>query len=141
MKKRWIPLLLVLLLLTPKILNWAGKWYYLSYYEKTDRYVTTAGTVTYISNSEEWGLNLAINDTTVPFAATSFVIDGENQRIVLEKGILDMLQVGDRVEFISNGWYAGDGYSMPIVGICIDGQWLLEFEEGYENLLEHIRTR
>ena len=33
----------------------------------------------------------------------------------------------------------GDGYVMPIVAVSVDGEVLLEFEEGFENFLEHLK--
>ena len=32
--------------------------------------------------------------------------------------------------------YFGDGYSMPIVSISVNGEVLLSFDEGFENLMK-----
>ena len=137
MKKRYIIMVLALLLAAPGVFNWCMRWYYASAYRDVEDYVTATGTVTHIADSDEWGLFLGIEDTTVTFSDVNFVFKGENRRIVLEKGILEKLQIGDRVEFTVDPWYAGDGYSMPIVAVCVDGEWMLEFEEGYQNLQDH----
>ena len=42
------------------------------------------------------------------------------------------------VSFMTAPRYFGDGYIMPIVEISVDGEELLSFEEGYENLLEWL---
>lgn len=139
MKKRYIALILAAVLLFV-LFKWCGRWQYASYYEKTENYVSAAGTVTHIADDEEFGLFLEFKDMTTNFSDTLFVFRGKNREIVLEKGILEKLAIGDRVEFVTNGWYAGDGYAMPIVAICVDGEWLLEFEDGYENLVEFYWT-
>ena len=139
MKKRWIVLLLAVLLLVPAACKQAQQWNRLSHYREAEDFVTATGTVNHIADSE-YGLFLGIEDAAAVFSDTSFVLRGENREIVLEKGILEKLQLGDRVTFTTHGWYPGDGYSRPIVAICVDGQWLLEFEEGHQNLLEYYRN-
>ena len=59
--------------------------------------------------------------------------------IVLQRGILQKVQLGTTVSFMTAPHYFGDGYIMPIVEISVDGEELLSFEEGYENLLEWLR--
>lgn len=34
--------------------------------------------------------------------------------------------------------YFGDGYVMPIVAISVDGEQLLDYEEGYANFMEWL---
>ena len=139
MKKRWIVLLLAVLLLVPAAFGKMKQWRWLSHYREAGDFVTATGTVNHIADSE-YGLFLGIEDATAVFSDTAFVLRGKNREIVLEKGILEMLQPGDQVTFTTHSWYPGDGYSMPIVAICVDGQWLLEFEEGHQNLLEYYRN-
>ena len=139
MKKRWMILLLAVLLLIPAVFGKAKQWRWLSHYRETADYVTVTGTVDHIADSE-YGLFLGMEETSAAFSDDTFVFRGKNREIVLEKGILQMLQLGDRVTFTTHGWYPGDGYAMPIVAICVDGQWLLEFDAGYQNLLEYYRN-
>ena len=76
--------------------------------------------------------------TADDFDGNGFEIVGENLSIVKEKGIKQKIALGDEVEFISAPRYFGDGYVMPIVEITVDGETLLEFEEGYANLLRWL---
>ena len=54
------------------------------------------------------------------------------------KGYPAEIQLGTTVSFMTAPRYFGDGYIMPIVEISVDGEELLSFEEGYENLLEWL---
>ena len=68
----------------------------------------------------------------------SFKLVGANREIVLQRGILQKIQLGTTVSFMTAPRYFGDGYIMPSVEISVDGEELLSFEEGYENLLEWL---
>ena len=68
----------------------------------------------------------------------SFNFVGANREIVLQRGILQKVQLGTTVSFMTAPRYFGDSYIMPIVEISVDGEELLSFEEGYENLLEWL---
>ena len=59
--------------------------------------------------------------------------------MVLRNGILDKLETGDEITFVAAPEYFGDGYVVPIVAITVDGEELLSFDEGYENLMETYR--
>ena len=51
---------------------------------------------------------------------------------------MQKVQLGTTVSFMTAPRYFGDGYIMPIVEISVDGEELLSFEEGYENLLKWL---
>jgi len=109
------------------------------YYTDKENYVTATGTVTHIAYDEGYDtLYLAFSDMSYRFDGRNFKIEGDNFDIVMENGIEEKLAMGKEVEFITAPRYFGDGYVMPIVSITIDGETLLEFEEGYENFLETL---
>ena len=49
------------------------------------------------------------------------------------------LEKGKTIEFVTAPGTWGDGYIYPIVEITIDGETLLEFEEGFPNFLEYFK--
>ena len=66
------------------------------------------------------------------------LIVGENLEIVKANRIDDKLKIGEQITFITAPKYFGDGYVMPIVAISISGENMLDFEEGYKNLLDWL---
>ena len=111
----------------------------LEYYSNPDNYITVVGTVTHIEYNEEMdSLYLGLQQIPSGFSDHSFKIVGKNLLIAQENGIDQKLKLGEQVEFISAPRYFGDGYVMPIVGLAIDGETLLAFEQGYQNWIEWI---
>ena len=111
------------------------------YYSERSNYITAIGTISHIKYNEENDvLYLGIEQLSPEFADIAFKIVGKNLLIVQENGIDQKLQIGKQIEFISAPRYFGDGYVMPIVGVTIDGEVLLDFEQGYYNWLEWIES-
>ena len=52
-----------------------------------------------------------------------------------KSSIILKLKTDEQITFITAPKYFGDGYVMPMVAISIGEENLLEFEDGYENLL------
>ena len=107
------------------------------YYSDRSNYVNSTGIIERIIYEVDC-LYLQLSELTAEFGGDGFEIVGENLSIVKEKGIKQKIALGDEVEFISAPRYFGDGYVMPIVEITVDGETLLEFEEGYANLLRWL---
>jgi hypothetical protein len=106
-----------------------------SYYSEKNNYVNATGIVTHIAYSEDGSaLYFGISDLNPKFDDISFKIVGENLLIAQQNGIDEKVEMGDEVDFITAPRYFGDGYVMPIVGISVEGEELLGFEEGYVNL-------
>ncbi len=63
---------------------------------------------------------------------------GTNEHVLGEKEaqIEEKLTAGTIFTFISAPEYFGDGYDCPIVGLEVGGEVLLDFDTGYENLME-----
>jgi len=104
------------------------------YYSDTSNYIEVTGTVEFINYTAS-ELYLGFDMMLVRLSDNSFKIVGENLSIAKKNGIRDKLKMGTEATFITAPRYFGDGYVMPIVAISVDGENLLEFEEGYENLL------
>ena len=111
------------------------------YYSDKENFVTTEGTVTIINDlPDERKLVLAFSDLSVQYSYIYFKIVGYNYQIVKENRIVEKLEIGKRISFVSATRYFGDGFVMPIVSITIDGVCLLDFEEGQKNLLDWIKS-
>lgn len=109
------------------------------YYSQTNNYINATGTIIHIAYSEDKDtLYLEFSDLTPSFDDTGFKIVGENLVIAQSNGIDEKLEIGDEIEFVTAPKYFGDGYVMPIVEISVAGEKLLEFEEGYSNLLKWL---
>ena len=75
-------------------------------------------------------------DVSKEFGDYQFVVKGKSMEFITEKGIKDKIKVGSVVEFTAAPGIFGDGYAIPLVAITVDGDELLTFDEGYENLLD-----
>ena len=108
------------------------------YYSDKDNYVNVRGVVDDFSYDED-KKSLFINFTDLvsedDFFET-FKITGKNLDIVESKDIKNKMEKGSQIEFISAPRMFGDGYIYPIVSITINGETLLDFDEGVENLLK-----
>ena len=112
----------------------------LDYYSRSENYITDSGTLTHIYDSEDF-LYLGFSGTKNFYESSTFEIVGENLNIVKRMGIDDKLEKGRIVEFITAPGCWGDDYVFPIVEITIDGETLLEFEEGFPNFLEYFKKK
>ncbi len=111
----------------------------LAYYSDTKNYVSAVGTITHIAyNKDSTELYLGFSELNPTFDDTCFKIVGNNLSIVQSRGIDDKIKIGDRIEFVTAPKYFGDGYVMPIVALTVKGESLLEFEDGYTNLLNWL---
>lgn len=103
------------------------------YYSDKDNYVVATGVVKHIKYYNG-ALYLGFSNLEPHMSDNSFKIVGENLVIVRNNGIDNKLKMGDRIEFVTAPEYFGDGYVMPIVEITVNGEKLLDFEEGFVNL-------
>ncbi len=112
----------------------------LEYYSQNENYVTAKGTVEYIRyNDDGTELYMEFSDLIPEFDDTCFKFSGDNVSVVRENGIDDKIKLGDRIEFVTAPRYFGDGYVMPIVSVTVNGETLLESDEGISNLLEWLK--
>lgn len=109
------------------------------YYSDKSNYINATGIVTHISYNEDQSLLcFGFSDLDPQFDDNSFKIVGDNLLIVRQNGIDEKIKIGDQVSFITAPKYFGDGYIMPIVEISVNGEELLDFEEGFANLLKWL---
>lgn len=109
------------------------------YYSQRENYISVTGTVSHIKyNEDRTALYVAFSEMSPVLDDKNFKIVGENLKIAKANKIDDKLKVGEEITFITAPRYFGDGYVMPIVAISINGEVLLDFEVGYENLLDWL---
>ena len=111
----------------------------IEYYSLKENYISVTGTVSNIKyNENTTALYIDLSELSPVLDDTCFKIVGENLEIVKANKIDDKLKTGEQITFITAPKYFGDGYVMPIVAISINGENLLDFEEGYRNLLDWL---
>lgn len=110
------------------------------YYSQEENYISITATMINAKYSEQFPDRLIVNLTEMSTTLDDncFKIVGENLRIVEASEAFDKLQPGQQITIITAPRYFGDGYIYPIVGLSIDGQTLLEFDEGYQNFLSWL---
>ena len=110
------------------------------YYSQKENYISVNGTVSYIKyNDNNSELYIGFSELNTKLDDHCFKIVGDNLKIVQSNHIDDRLVLGKQVSFVTAPKYFGDGYVMPIVSITIDEDNLLEFEDGYHNLLDWLK--
>ena len=111
----------------------------IEYYSQKENYIEATGTLTHVKyNEDASALYLGFSDLSYAFDDTCFKIIGDNLPIAQENGIDSKAVLGEQATFITAPRYFGDGYIMPIVAIYIDGECLLDFETGYDNLMKWL---
>ena len=109
------------------------------YYSQKENYISVTGTISSIKyNEEATALYIDFSELSPVLDDTCFKIVGENLDIVKANRIDDKLKIGEQIIFITAPKSFGDGYVMPIVSISISGENMLNFEEGYKNLLDWL---
>ncbi|MDE6014773.1 MAG: hypothetical protein K2H41_03575 [Acetatifactor sp.] len=139
MKKKNSNKILIVLLLCTLFLSACYSAKEKEYYVQKDNYVNASGTIRHIAyNDDGSALYLGFSELSPTFDDNSFKIVGDNLAIVQKNNIDEKIKMGDKIEFITAPRYFGDGYVMPIVAVSVNGEELLEFEEGYANLLKWL---
>ena len=109
------------------------------YYSEKENYISVTGIVQHIKYSEDSSeLYIGFSELSPVLDDDCFKIVGNNLKIVQNSKIDEKLKIDDEISFITAPKYYGDGYVMPIVAITINGEELLEFDEGYENLIDWL---
>lgn len=132
-------LLMLLLLIGIFVLSACNSTKMKEYYRQKDNFINATGTIRHIAyNDDNSALYLGFSDLSPTFDDNSFKIVGDNLSIVQKNNIDEKIKIGDKIEFITAPRYFGDGYVMPIVALSVNGEDLLEFEEGYDNFLKWL---
>lgn len=107
------------------------------YYFDKNNYITEDAVVDNIVYDKKCNeLVFWLSEINEAYQGSVFKIKGESVDPLLERGILEKIEIGSEITYTSALEYFGNGYSMPIVALSVDGEELLSFDEGYKNLLK-----
>lgn len=112
-----------------------------NYYSEKSNYINVIGTVADIEYSEGGDLLILEFDEDIApadiFTSRKFLIEGENLLTIKTSGFDEKVKIGSFIEFTTVPAVLY-GYARPIVSLTINGETLLEFEDGYQGLLEAL---
>ena len=109
------------------------------YYEDTNNYISITGVIEYLKfDDSNRILYLQFSEMDEKLDDNCFKIVDENYSVIVRNGAKDSFEIGQQVTFTTAPKYFGNGYVMPIVKLSIDNEVLLDFETGYENLLNWL---
>ncbi len=138
--KPFITLLMLLLIVPLFFFSLTDNSREIAYCSDKDNYVKASGTVEFISYSNyQDHYNLTLTDMTEDFPDSNFSIEGKNFFTAKENGTTYKVIKGTKIDFVSIRRFFGDGYTLPIVALSVNGEELLSFEEGYQNYLEWLK--
>lgn len=139
-KKIFFSVLLAALILSLTSCGVSSKYKMVKYYSDESNFIAVNGVVDWLNyNDARSMLYLSFSNMDTALSDNCFKIVGDNLKITQQNGIDSKLQIGDSVCFITAPRYFGDGYVMPIVEITVNGEKLLAFDEGHENLLMWLK--
>ncbi len=106
------------------------------YYSDVNNYICVSGDITSFSyNEAKDAIYIGFTNLSVSLDDTCFKIVGNNVTVVQSKGFDQKIEIGNHIDFVTAPKYFGDGYVMPIVEFKVNDEVLLDFEEGYQNLI------
>ena len=106
------------------------------YYSNIDNFVTSQAkieNIIYVEDDEY--LVMWLSETDEVYTTKNFIVEGDNLKIVLENNILEKLKINDNIIFTSAPRIFGNGYFLPLVEIKFNDESILEFSDGYNNLM------
>lgn len=107
------------------------------YYSNKENYITEEAVVdNIIFDKKNKSIYFWLSGINESYQDSTFKIEGESVDIIIENDNFNNVIPGSTITYSSAPRYFGDGYCMPIVGICYDDVVLLPFEVGYENLMK-----
>ena len=101
-------------------------------YSEAQSYVALSGEIIEVNE----------NNVTIKCEELNKYISYENDlcEYLIYSDVILVLSVGDKVDFATVPFHFYNGHKLPIVELKIDGDTLLSFEEGKENLLYFVNT-
>ena len=114
---------------------------YLTFREVYQNISKTIGRSTENFDDDYKTLYIGFTELSPTFDDTCFKLVGKNLEKLKDNKNVDKIKIGEKITFITAPKYFGDGYVMPIVQISINGECLLEFNEGYTNFLGWLSNK
>ena len=86
------------------------------YYADINNFITVEAVVdNVIYNEEEAYIVLWLSEIDEAYQCSDFIIEGSNVNLVLQNGILDKIEIGDVITYISAPRIFGNEDFMPII--------------------------
>ncbi len=87
-----------------------------------------------------WGdsnlIHLYIGDTGGDFSSSSIYLIGENANAARKNQIWNVIRIDSEITFVTSEAIFYDGYMLPIVALSCQGEELLDYDQGRQNLIE-----
>ena len=87
-----------------------------------------------------WGdsnmIHLYIGDTGDDFSSSSIYLIGENANAARKNQIWNVIRMDSEITFVTSEAIFYDGYMLPIVSLSCQGEELLDYDLGRQNLIE-----
>lgn len=114
-----------------------------AYYRNPDHYISAQATVKSMLKRTDYPyIDLTLIDLSPDcFSGNTFRIHAKSVEILENNGFFEKVSPGDRIEIITAPRYFADGWSMPIVGLSVNGECLLSFEDGFANWIDWMSNR
>ena len=107
------------------------------YYADINNFITEEAVVdNIIYNEEKEYIIFWLSEIDEAYQCRDFIIEGNNVMLVIQNGIFDKIETGDVITYTSAPRIFGNGDFMPIIELAIDGEEILNLEDGYKNLME-----
>ena len=107
------------------------------YYSDENNYITEEAVVdNIIFDEDNNSIYFWLSQIDEAYQDSTFKIEGKNVNVLIDNKIFEKVEIGSEFTYTSAPHYFVDGYCMPIVAISYNGEELLSFEEGYENLMK-----
>lgn len=108
---------------------------YLNLYEKEENYVSLTGTVTEVDNGENAQILKIECSVLLDYVSPK---DYECIQYRVWSDLPLDLEVGDTITFVTVPADCENSYTLPIVSVNKDGEYILDLEEGKDNLITWV---
>ena len=106
----------------------------IKYLENKDSYLSSSGVITYVAYSDT-SIYFVLDEIEQDFEFDHFLILQSNKDIIMKNMDNKLLEVGETIYFTGSKKCLYDGCELHIVALEWNDTEILEFEEGYENLI------
>lgn len=111
-----------------------------AYYSDTSNFITEEATVDNIIYDENSNyIVLWLSGIDPLYQSSAFIIRDENVSVAIENDFFNKIKVGDTITYTSAPGCFTNGYFMPIIGISVNGDLILDMETGYMNLMNSYK--
>ncbi len=105
-----------------------------NYYVQRENYISVKGVVYYVTYSDDnTKVYFGISNSTHPLSSSYYVILSSNLQVARNNGFDEKVKVGSEVVLTVPANYY-EGHTLPVAALVVNGETLLDFEEGFQNM-------